>query len=176
MPVVMSLAAVGVIGLLMFVGWRRRWDRSPQEVPPITLKSARGVAEPPLPRWFWPTASAGLALAVLGPTLALVFHRRWLSMAAFGAILVIAVLRFVAAIWIHAETRFERTAELLRFGSALFGLLLWISTGSAWWLLGGAVAYLGFVVIEEVVGRRRVDDPDEDEHPPRLRGPGDTRR
>ena len=172
MPLVLLIAAVGLIALLMFVGWRQRWDPTPQQLPPVTLKSARAAASgPPLPRWFVLVALAGYAVLPVSAILGVVLGRPWI--AGVGLVLygVSWALRLGGAAWVRARTPVERVAAVLRPAALFVGVVVAAITRSPWWAVGGAAAFLAAVSIASVDRNRQVRSTIE--LPP---GSGDTRR
>jgi hypothetical protein len=156
MPVVLTLAAVGVIALLMFVGWRRRWDPTPQELPPITLKSARQAAPTvPLPRWHWPLAVVSIVAVPLGAILAGVFGRPWIAIAGIAAYAATWVVRFTAISWNAARTRLQRVVAVARPVVLVLGVIIASAARSWWWGVGAAVFFVGTGAVTDALGRRR---------------------
>jgi hypothetical protein len=155
MPLVLLFVCIGLIALLMVVGWRRRWDPTPQTLEPVTLRSARATAGPPTPRWYWWSFGASLAVVVLGPAFATLFHRRWISVVALVLFGLVWAARHAALLWTRAESPVKRVAAVLRPGSLLLGAFIGVLTYSAWWILPTAVVYVAVLPIADAIERRR---------------------
>ena len=161
MPILLLLGAVGVVVALMAIGWRQRWDPTPQPFPPVTLKSARADSPPP-PRWYWPVAAAGILCFWVCEVLGVVFDQRWLVFAGLSTFAASWGARHVATRWIAAKTRIQRIAAVIGPPALIAGIALALSTRNAWWFLPAGIVYLGLLFVtfaDRRANRRRVTDP-----------------
>src|ERR671935_292327 len=108
MPVLMVVGAVAIIVTFMLVGWRQRWDPTPQPLAPVTLKSARAeTSGPPLPWWVAPVAIAGIAAIPVSADLGTVFGQRWLVWAGISLYGLSWGVRLAVEVWVHATSRLQ---------------------------------------------------------------------
>ena len=151
------IVCVGIVVALIAIGWRQRWDPIPQDLPPVTLKSAReAAAVAPLPRWYWPLAVASIVAVPLGAILGGVLGRPWivgLGLVLYGATW---ALRLGGAAWVRARTPVERAAAILRPAALLGGITVAALTRSPWWFVGGAAVSLAALLIAARDRSRRV--------------------
>jgi hypothetical protein len=155
-PVVATLGALGIVVILIAVGWRQRWDTTPQDLPPVTLKTARADANvPPLPPWYLAVALAGPFVLFASTWLGYRWNRPWLI--AVGYLLFGSgwAARQAAILWRASDTRLGRVAAVARPLTLLGGIAAAASIRSLWPVLPAGALYVAIPPVVDVMERRR---------------------
>jgi hypothetical protein len=174
-PVLLTIGAVGVIAILMLIGFRQRWDPSPGPLPPSSM-SVPAPAPAVLPRWFWVLFVAGPVATIVLVVISAATERRWIAVAGYVVLGLSWVVRQTVAHWISSGTTARRIFAVLRPASFILGFVVAAATDSAWWVLVGLILYLTILPLVDAIdwwrGRRSASRG----QTTALPGTGDTRR